>query len=228
MEQDATTVKLNIGNRQDFDRIEFSNAAGLKLALYKNGGTIGLYLDGLMINQLEGHPLQGGLDRVYLRKHTVGAVEPLLLSGTAAPCSFHNNGAVWRQDKGGVEASVQLMLHPDLPLLFRVCRAHNNGAQAVTLDWMAGQDLGLSDTGMLKNNEAYVCQYLDHRIAEHSVTGKVLLTRNNLHPTHPFAVNCCLQGAQSASSDGYQFFGTASKLSGKAVALDSTTLQNRV
>ena len=228
MEREATAVKLDIGKRQDFDRIEFSNTAGLKLALYKNGGTIGLYLDNLMINQLEGHPLQGGLDQVYLRTHTGDGIESLALSGTAAACSFHKHGAVWLQENGRIKASMQLMLHPELPILFRVCHAKNISAESVTLDWMVGQDLGLADTGMLKNNEAYVCQYLDHRIAEHPVAGKVVLSRNNLHPTNPFAVSCCLQGALAASTDGYQFFGTAFKLSGKPTALDASTLENRV
>ena len=58
-------VKLNMGDRRDFDRIEFSNEAGLAFALYKNGGTLGLFLNGLMINQLEGHPFHGGLDRAF-------------------------------------------------------------------------------------------------------------------------------------------------------------------
>ena len=221
-------VTLEIGNRQTFERIEFSNKAGLSLALYKNGGTAGLFLDGLMINQVEGRPLQGGLDQVWLRVHSSTGIDSCQLSGTAAACARHENGAVWREKTGQVEASMQLLLHPELPVLFRVCRARNDGAGAVTLDWLAGQDLGLADPGMLKNNEAYVCQYLDHRIVEHPVAGRVVLCRNNLHPANPFAVHCCLQGAQSACTDGYQFFGTAYKLSGVPDALHSPTLENRV
>ncbi len=228
MEQKMDVVKLNMGDRRDFDRIEFLNKAGLTFALYKNGGTRGIFLDGLMISQLEGHPFQGGLDRVYLRKHSAGGIEAFPISGTAAECSFHRNGAEWHLDDGELEASMQLMLHPEKPILFRVCRVRNNSTASVTLDWMAGQDLGLSDACALKNNEAYVCQYLDHKIAEHPVAGKVVLSRNNLHPGNPFAVNFCLQGAQSASTDGYQFFGTASKLSGQPAALGFQTLENRV
>jgi cellobiose phosphorylase len=228
MDRKVNTVKLETGNRQEFDRLEYTNAAGLKLALYKNGGTSGLFLDGLMISQIEGHPLEGGLDRVYLRRHSAGGFESLPVSGTAATCSFHKNGATWHQQRDGIEASLQLLLHPVLPILFRVCHARNNGTASVMLDWMAGQDLGLADTEALKNNEAYVCQYLDHRIVEHPVAGKVVLSRNNLHPANPFAVTCCLQGARSASTDGYQFFGTAAKLSGTPAALLSSALENRV
>ena len=221
-------MQLDIGNRQDFDRIEFSNAAGLTLALYKNGGTAGLFLDALMINQVEGRPLQGGLDQVWLRVHTTDGIESLPVSGTAAACSFHKNGAVWQQETGTIEASMQMMLHPELPILFRVCHARNTGTRPVTLDWLAGQDIGLADSGMLKNNEAYVCQYLDHRIASHPIAEKVVLSRNNLHSSNPFAMHCCLQGAQAASTDGYQFFGTEYKLSGVPAALHSPTLENRV
>ncbi len=218
-ERETHAVKLDTGKRKDFERIEFSNAAGLTLALYKNGGTAGLFLDALMINQVEGRPLQGGLDQVWLRVHSAGGIESLPVSGTAAACSFHKNGAVWQQETSEIEASMQMMLHPELPILFRVCHAHNTGTRPVTLDWLAGQDLGLADIGMLKNNEAYVCQYLDHRIVDHPIAAKVVLSRNNLHSSNPFAMHCCLQGAQSASTDGYQFFGTDYKLSGVPAAL---------
>jgi cellobiose phosphorylase len=228
IERKEKAVKLEIGSRENFGRVEFRNAAGLQVALYKNGGTINICLDGLMVNQVEGHPLQGGLDRVYLRTHGIGGIQSFGVSGTTAACSVHENGAVWRRKTAGLEASMQLLLHPELPILFRVCRAQNNSTESVMLDWMAGQDLGLADPGVLKNNEAYACQYLDHKIAAHTVAGQVVLSRNNLHPTNPFAVNCCLQGAQSASTDGYQFFGRSSKLSGIPAALNSSTLENRV
>jgi cellobiose phosphorylase len=227
-QREAPTQQLDLGQRQEFERIEFSNAAGLKVALYKNGGTQGIYLDGLMVNQVEGHPLQGGLDGVYFRRHGTDGIASIAVSGAAAPCSFDKNGAVWQQEQDGMVLSMRLLLHPELPLLLRVCHAQNNRNATVTCDWMAGQDLGIADTGALKNNEAYACQYLDHRIVDHPVAGKVMLSRNNLHPQKPFAVHCCLQGAQSASSDGYQFFGTVSKLSGKPVALQSAALENRV
>ena len=226
--REDSLAMLEMGNRQTFERIEFSNLAALRLAMYKNGGTADLSLDGLMINQVEGRPLQGGFDQVWLRVHSATGIESCPLSGTAATCTLHDNGAAWRANIGRVEASMQLLLHPDLPILFRICRARNEGAGAVTLDWLVGQDVGLADPGMLKNNEAYVCQYLDHRIVEHPVAGRVALCRNNLHPTHPFAVHCCLQGAQSACTDGYQFFGTAYKLSGVPEALHLPTLENRV
>jgi len=220
--------KLHTGNRQAFDAKEYSNAAGLKLTLYKNGGTASIALDDLMVNQLEGRPLQGGLDHIWLRVHSAAGIEAHPVCGTATDCTLHKNGAAWRQTTGQIEASMQLLLHAELPILFRVCHAQNLGKRPVTLDWLAGQDLGIADIGMLKNNEAYVCQYLDHRIVEHPVAGNVVLSRNNLHPAHPFAVNCCLQGAQSASTDGYQFFGTDYKLSGIPAALSAPTLENCV
>jgi len=226
--EDTNTVKLGLGHREDFERIGFSNSAGMQLALYRNGGTIDISCNGLMVNQVEGHPLQGGFDRVYLRTHTASGRECVALSGAAAPCSFHRHGAVWRSEYAGLAASMQLQLHPELPVVLRICRVQNHRAQPVVCDWLMGQDLGLADRDTLKNNEAYVCQYLDHKCLDHPVAGKVVLSRNNLHPRHPLALHCCLQGAQSASTDGHQFFGTGYKLSGEPVALQSRTLENRV
>ena len=80
----------------------------------------------------------------------------------------------------------------------------------------------------LKSNEAYVCQYLDHKIAVHPIAGKTILSRSNLHPKNPFSASFCLQGAKSASTDGYQFFGTTSKLTGEPAALGFQSLEDRV
>ena len=56
-----------------------------------------------------------------------------------------------------------------------------------------------------------------------------MLSRNNLAaPDHPFVANFCLQGARSASTDGYQFFGCSSKMNGTPVALHFQTLEDRV
>jgi CRISPR-associated protein Csx3 len=128
----------------------------------------------------------------------------------------------------GIEASVQLVLHPDLPMLYRICRVKNTGSETIELDWLHGQDIGLADTGALKSNEAYVCQYLDHKILVHPVAGKTVLSRNNLHPRHPLALSFCLQGARSASTDGYQFFGTSARMDGAPIALGFQTLEDRV
>ncbi|MBM4152246.1 MAG: hypothetical protein FJ220_01820 [Kiritimatiellaceae bacterium] len=223
-----TVTTLEMGNRQDFNRVELLNAAGLKVLLYKNGGTSGIFLDGLMVNQLEGHPFQGGLDRVYLRQHSDQRVTSWPVSGTDVECTFFKQGVEWQIEKENLLASMQMMLHPELPILFRVCHVQNTGTTPIVLDWMVGQDLGLADLGALKNNEAYASQYLDHRLVDHPVAGRVVLSRNNLHPANPFTVSCCLHGASSASTDGYQFFGTSFKLSGKPVALDLQTLENRV
>ncbi len=223
-----TGMKLNIGKRDDFDRIEYSNEAGLTISFYRNGGTHSICLDDLMVNQLEGHPFGGGLDRVFLREHTTNGIKAVPMSGTSAPCTFHENGVRWSCLEGGLEVSVKLTLHPELPILYRTCGVKNMGTKPTMIDWMVGQDLGLADPGALKSNEAYVCQYLDHKIAVHPLVGQVVLSRNNLHHKNPFTACYCHQGAQSASTDGYQFFGTASKLSGQAVAAEAQTLENRV
>ena len=123
---------------------------------------------------------------------------------------------------------MQLVLHPELPVLYRICRVKNIGPKTVSIDWLSGQDIGLADPGALKSNEAYVCQYLDHKIAVHPIAGKTILSRSNLHPKNPFSASFCLQGAKSASTDGYQFFGTTSKLTGEPAALGFQSLEDRV
>jgi CRISPR-associated protein Csx3 len=232
---DATTLdrgdmakKLEMGKRDDFQRVEYVNASKMRAGFYRNGGTHSLCIGDTMISQLEGHPFQGGLDRIDLRVHDFEGIRPFRLSGTSVPCAFHENGVRWTRIEQGFEAFIELMLHPELPILYRVCHVRNTGTRALSVDWMAGQDIGLAAPGALKNNEAYVCQYLDHQIAVHPVAGKAVFSRNNLDPKHPFAASFCLQGANSASTDGYQYFGTGCKVGGQPAALRQPSLEDRV
>ncbi|VGO12604.1 1,2-beta-oligoglucan phosphorylase [Pontiella desulfatans] len=228
LDRKEKAMKLNIGKRDDFDLVEYSNKAGLKIGFHRNGGTHCICLNDLMVSQLEGHPLQGGLDRVDLRLLGADEIQAVPMSGTSANCAFHENGVRWMRTEEGIEAAVELVLHPELPILYRICHAKNTNTKAVSIDWMAGQDIGIADPGALKSNEAYVSQYLDHKIMAHPIAGKAVLSRNNLHPKNPVAASFCLQGANSASTDGYQFFGTSSKIDGQPAALGFQALENRV
>lgn len=204
------------------------NAAGLMLSLYKNGGTRSISSGETMISQVEGHPLQGGFDRVYLRLRQEAGIEACLVSGAGLDGSLNRSGVTWEKNFAGVESSVQLLIHPEKPVFYRICRAKNTTSGPVVIDWMAGQDLGLANAGALKNNEAYVCQYLDHKILEHPTVGQTILSRNNLDAAHPFLMAFCAQGAVAASTDGFQFFGTSFKRDLLPEALSFQTLENRV
>ena len=118
----------------------------------------------MMVNQMEGHPLDGAMDRVYLRSHGENGIESFPLSGSTIDCAIHEKGMRWSWSNAELEASVELMLHPTLPILYRVCQVSNKSSTTRALDWMAGQDIGLAAPGALKSNEAYVCQYLDHKL----------------------------------------------------------------
>ncbi len=222
-------TELNIGTRSDFELIEFSNPSGLTISFYENGGTRRVSLNDIMVNQVEGHPFDGGMDCVYIRRYAEEEIESHPVSGTSGTVSVHKNGMRWAGRAGHLDFSMETVLHPKLSILYRVCHATNSGTKTEMVDWMAGQDLGLAEAGALKNNEAYVCQYLDHKIAVHPLAGKTIFSRNNLMiPNHPFAASFCLQGARSASTDGYQFFGLSSKMDYKAAALHFQTLEDRV
>ena len=136
------------------------------------GERILIKLNDLMVNQMEGHPLDGAMDRVYLRYHGVDGIEAFPMSGTFIDCSVHEKGMRWNWANEKLSASVELMLHPTLPILYRVCHTTNNSSKTMMVDWMSGQDLGLAVPGALKSNEAYVCQYLDHKIMVHPINRK--------------------------------------------------------
>jgi hypothetical protein len=119
-EREVHAVKLDIGKRQDFDRIEFSNAAGLTLALYKNGGTAGLLLDALMINQVEGRPLQGGLDRP-VRRNAMLSLSPGLAHRSSIFAQPRNIIGVMAPELIPVHSGGQLVQIPQGRLRYLAC-----------------------------------------------------------------------------------------------------------
>ncbi len=221
-------MNIHCGKRENFAMREFRNDSGLTLSVYENGGTRLMACGNTMINQVEGHPLQGGFDRVFLRQHTAQGIESFSSAGAALRSRISENGVEWQSIHQGVESQVQLLIHPEEAVFYRICRAKNTTGSPVKIDWIAGQDLGLSEAGTLQSNEAYVCQYLDHKIVEHSSAGRVVFSRNNLGKAHPMLASFCAQGGLAASTDGFQFFGTGFKLSGQPEALKFQCLEDRV
>ena len=57
-------IQFHFGTRNDFDIVTYCNRIGLAISVFQHGGTHQIRLgEDLMLNQVEGHPLEGGLHR---------------------------------------------------------------------------------------------------------------------------------------------------------------------
>ena len=207
----ATPRDNNLG----LHRIE--NRAGLSISVLPNGCVFAIEHrreDGtIMINQLLGSPVDGGIARLHLR---MGGAAPISIAVAAGPGAKGQFGAAgdrfaWEGETSGLRHRVTLSLHPRDAAWLWCLEVTNIGEAARTIDAILIQDIGLGDRGFLLSNEAYASQYIDHHIARHPRYGPVVMSRQNLPQggRNPWVVQGCLDGASGFATDGMQLFGPA-------------------
>ena len=196
----------------DLELRRVANAAGLSVAVLPNGTVFAIeHEEGgrrIMVNQVLGSPLHGGIGGVLLR---LGGPEPRVVEivGPAATgeCGVGADRVVWGGEAGGVRHRTTLWLHPQER--FWLWRVEATGPLELPCDAVLVQDLGLGPRGSLMNNEAYASQYTDHHVARHGDIGPVVMSRRNMAQggRHPWAAHGCLDGAASFATDALQLFG---------------------
>ncbi len=115
----------------------------------------------MMINQLEGNPLDGSMNQLYLRIITGDTINyrPMIGSNSQSDFYLSDNQLTWRGEFEAVRYQVDFRLGPSNQWFWRV-----NVTGTGLVDIVYGQDIGLATKGAVQSNEAYVSQYLDHHI----------------------------------------------------------------
>ena len=198
---------------QEPGRVVIANGRGLEAAILPNGGFQALvHRDAkgeIVVNQVFGSPLDGGLFRLFLRRNDGGILQALgprgrLRVGTGAAT------AIWEGETDGLRHRVTLSLHPETSAWRWRVEASNGTGADLELDALLVQDLGLGSRGFLTNNEAYASQYMDHLPAAHAGVGTVLMSRQALAQDggrHPWVLHACLDGSDGFATDLVQVFG---------------------
>ncbi|MEO1782804.1 GH36-type glycosyl hydrolase domain-containing protein [Enterococcus diestrammenae] len=183
--------------------------------------------EAIMINQLNGNPLDGSLNQLYLREYTDTGLQvtPLIGSNAASRFSHTETALYWQGKAGNISYQVQFSLGADNTWFWSV----NLSGQGETVDLLVGQDLGNAAAGAVQSNEAYVSQYIDHHVLEVE-GGYHIVSRQNQPQAGKFPVvqMGLLQGAIGYATDGYQFFGKAYELTHQPQALTMAYLPNQV
>ena len=164
----------------------------------------------IMLNQMLGSPVGGGIHRVYLR---FGGAEPSIVEALG-PNANSEFGAladrfVWKGEAAGITYQVSLWPAPESTAWFWHVELSNNSRDTIQCDAILVQDLGLAERGFLMNNEAYASQYIDHHIASDAALGAVIMSRQNLaqRGRYPWVMQGCFDGAAGFATDAMQLFG---------------------
>ncbi|WP_205092507.1 GH36-type glycosyl hydrolase domain-containing protein [Thalassobacillus pellis] len=182
----------------------------------------------IMINQLMSNPIDGSLNNLYLRIHQEGAMEsfPLIGINSQSEVGFGENHVTWKGAIGDIHYSVIFHL-TEQGVWFWEVTLDGHGPE---VDVIYGQDMGLADKGALRNNEAYISQYIDHQVFEDDQRGYVICSRQNQQQStgFPYLQQGSLTKSAGYSTDGFQFFNKSYKETNLPAALSDHSLANEV
>jgi cellobiose phosphorylase len=164
----------------------------------------------ITLSQVHGSPLDGGIQRIWLRvggsaQHLVQLVGP----GAEVEMGLAPDRCAWVGTSAGLRHRVTLELHPTLTAWRWRISVVNESGRDTLVDALIAQDLGLGPRGFLMNNEAYVSQYIDHHVEHHERFGPVVMSRQNLAQDgrHPWVAQFCPEGAAAFATDAMQVYG---------------------
>jgi len=164
--------------------IGLESASGLRAPFLPSGALFALRHRQNLINQLLPGPAEDALFRLLVRWHgghrpngegqlaegadgSAAVVGPGLAFGRIGP-----RAVAWTARIAGMlETTATFALHPKLAAWAWRIRVRNDSTSALRVDALHAQDLGLADEAAVRNNEAYVSQYLDLLPVAHPALG---------------------------------------------------------
>lgn len=219
------------GDRRPPIAAELRNRTGLAIELLENGSVFAIRHGDILVNQVLGSPVEGGIGNVYLRRRTRDGISAVPLLGPAAPSRFRasSRGAAWEGSVDGLDYACALRLAPGQPAWFWEIRLANATGRRVSVDTVLAQDLGIAAEAAVRSNELYTSQYIDHTILEDEDLGYLICSRQNLPQgtAFPWVMHGCLEGAVGYLTDGFQLYGLAYRASNVPAALLRRRLPNR-
>jgi CRISPR-associated protein Csx3 len=229
----SRVVRRDLAGAAGFGLLELRAGSPLVIELLPGGGVFALRHEETMLNQLLPGPAEDGLFRLLLRWRGPGVrtgatslVGSGLAFGRTGPA-----GAAWScRPAPGLSCETQLQLHPVHAAWAWRVRLRNDSPRAFSVDVLHAQDLGLADTGAVRNNEAYTSHYIDLLPVDSEPLGWTVLARQNEAMTggrHPWLATGCATGAAACCTDAWQFFGADHRLTGEPEAVRAAALPSR-
>ncbi|HYC25801.1 MAG TPA: cellobiose phosphorylase, partial [Roseiarcus sp.] len=211
---DPTPARFVTPRQDDLGLRRIANQTGLSISLLPGGAIFAIEHARddrrVMINQVLGSPVGGGMGRLLLR---IGGAAPTIAPVIGAEVRGRVGAAedrfAWEGERAGARHRASLWLHPLSNLWLWRLEVHNRSRKDLPCDAVLVQDLGLGDPNFVMNNEAYASQYIDCHVARHRRANYVVMSRQNLSQggAHPWTVHGCLDGAVAFATDYRQLMG---------------------
>jgi 1,2-beta-oligoglucan phosphorylase len=228
---------IRIADATAFGLIELESRSGLTAQFLPTGALFALRHRQTLINQLLPGPAEDGLFRLLVRWRASGTAERRAngwasLAGPGLPFErVGPHGVAWATEvPGTLTATTAFALHPKSARWAWRIGVRNTSASDLRIDVLHALDLGLADEAAVRNNEAYVSQYLDLFPVLSPTLGWVVLARQNQPMTggrHPWLAVGCGSGAEAFCTDGWQFFGANHRVTGEPLAVRVPALPSR-
>lgn len=193
---------------------------GLVFKFLPSGDINGIIYKNNNVSMYRGTTLDGTLGNIYLKTvDSEGIVSYTKLIGVDSPSSFgiKDNKAVYKGTFEEIDYELVLSVNHHT-WFWTLSLAGNKNASVFYV-----QDISLNSPSA---NEAYNCQYLDHKVIE-TESGYHIVTKQNQGA--PLLVQSgSLTKNISYATDGFDFFGTAYKLYNVPTAIVETGLPSKI
>jgi len=176
----------------------------------------------ILVNLFLGNELEGGPTNIYLRSHGT-SIASIPLLGPRSPAVFRldRQSLTARGAWQGLQITASLVLAASAAAWFWHITLENTGHTTATVDLIYAQDVALAHYDLVRLNEYYISQYLDHTPLTHPERGVVLAIRQNLPMggRYPWTVIGTLRHGISFATDALQFHGLATRAGESAIGL---------
>ncbi|QQE09979.1 hypothetical protein JD969_10655 [Planctomycetota bacterium] len=214
-------------SENDVSFLELSNSSGLTFKFFDTGVIYNITCHSTMINLLHGDPFAGMVSCLYIRKYINGSYlyHPMIGNDSASIFRISENAAMWSGQWEDITYSCKLKLHATEPSW--CWSVEVKSTESFYVDVVYIQDVSIADRARVTDNEAYISQYIDHKIYDDEKYGPILVSRQNADQSidsQPKLVQACISGAQGCLTDGYDIWGTCSRTTGQIQSFEKDNI----
>lgn len=209
------------------DPVRIASPSGLSMQINANGSVRRIDHGSVMINAYLGNALEGGSANLYLRRRGAAITStPLLGPRSTGAIELDDNALRVEGEWNTLRYRVSLVLAQSVPAWFWHVDIENAGRDVAEIDLIYAQDIALADYWLVRLNEYYVSQYVDHTPLSHAQAGVALAVRQNLAMSarHPWLLLGSLRQATSFCTDALQLHGLSTRNGNAPVALQADQL----
>lgn len=200
------------------------STGGIELHILESGNIKEIRKNDIQITQLKGNNLESSLFNIYLKieYNNKKSYYKLIGNGSSSKYTVYSSSIKYIGEIDHLKYEVELKVIEDT--IFTTVNLSSNVKVKVTVYY--GIDVAIAPENAVRNNEAYVCQYIDHKAFSTS-NGYVIGSRQNQGTPHYLQTGSLTKNI-AFSTDGYQFFKKEYKLSNFAEALKDDKLVSEV